>query len=78
MSNPLPMTNAIVVTPSDSANLSVPTKSIYVGGTGALSVVMAGGQTTLFSALPVGTQLPISVVRINATGTTATLIVAMW
>jgi hypothetical protein len=56
----------------------MPTRSIYIGGAGNLSVLMAGGQTTLFSALPVGTILPVSCLRINATNTTATLIVAMW
>ena len=78
MSNQLQITNALVVTPSDTISLAMPTRSIYIGGAGNLSVLMAGGQTTLFSALPVGTILPVSCLRINATNTTATLIVAMW
>lgn len=69
---------AAVITPNDSTTF-VPTKAIYIGGTGNLNVRMAGDSTNvLFSALPVGTILPISVDRVLSTSTTATLIVAMW
>lgn len=65
------------VTPSDVTNLGSPARSLYVGGTGALSVVMYGdGATVTFAAVPVGV-FPIQVTRVNATGTTATNIVAL-
>lgn len=68
---------AEAVTPSDSVNLSQPARSLYIGGTGAVSVVMYGDEATVvFPAAPVGV-LPIQVTRVNATGTTATNIVAM-
>jgi hypothetical protein len=70
--------DAAAITPSDTVNLTVPTAAIYVGGGGAVSVVMrAGGNTVVFSAVPVGFTLPISVTRVNATGTTATNLVAL-
>lgn len=73
-----PATSAAVVTPNDSTDLTFPTKALYIGGTGNLNVDMADGQTVLFSAIPVGAVLPISVARVRSTNTTATLIVALW
>jgi len=71
-------TNAAAVTTSDSATIRA-TGALYIGGAGNVTVVMAGeGNTTVtFSAVPVGTILPISVKQVKATGTTATLIIAL-
>lgn len=65
-----------VVTPSDVTPLANPARSLYVGGTGNISVEMYGGGTILFSNVPVGI-LPIQVTRVNSTNTTATLMVAL-
>jgi len=73
-----PAYNAAVVTPSDTVDLTDVSRSIYVGGAGNITLVTAGGQTVLFSAIPAGTVLNIRASRIKATATTATLIVAMW
>jgi hypothetical protein len=51
---------------------------LYVGGTGNVSVVTIGGDTIIFNGVPVGTTLPIQVIRVRSTGTTATLINALW
>lgn len=67
-----------VVTPHDSTNLAHLTRALYVGGTGNLVAVMDDGSTCLFSAIPVGTILPIQCKRVNSTSTTATLIVALY
>lgn len=67
---------AVAVTPSDVTNLANPTRALYVGGTGNLSVEMYGGGTAVFSSVPVGI-LPIQVTRVNATSTTATNILAL-
>lgn len=67
---------AETVTPSDVTNLAYPARSLYIGGTGALSVEMYGGGTQVFAAVPVGI-FPIQVTRVNATGTGATNIVAL-
>ena len=75
-----PATSAVVVTPSDSADLAEPCRAIYVGGTGNLAVKTLGNAaaTVLFSAVPAGAVLPIRCSRIMSTNTTATLIVALW
>jgi DNA-binding beta-propeller fold protein YncE len=67
-----------VITPNDGADLAFTTKAVYVGGAGALSVIDAKGNTVLLSGIPAGTCLRIAVNRIRLTGTTATLIVAMF
>lgn len=54
------------------------TKAVYVGGTGDLNVVMNGGQTVLFSAVPAGSLLPISVKQVLSASTTASLILGIW
>jgi len=71
-------TNATAVTPSDSVDLDFVTKGVYVGVVGNISVIMLGGQTTTFNAVPAGTLLPIRVTRIRASSTTATGITALW
>jgi hypothetical protein len=77
----LPASNAVVKTASDTVPLEQPSRAIYIGGTGHLEVHMVGAAPTtyvLFSALPVGTILPIAVDYVRATNTTASLIVVMW
>lgn len=65
------------VVPSDVTNLSSPCRSIYVGVSGNISAVMYGdGATVVFANVPVGI-FPIQATRINATGTTATTMVAL-
>jgi hypothetical protein len=51
---------------------------LYIGGTGNVSVITLGGSQITFAGVPAGTTLPIQVVRLRATGTTATLVNAMW
>lgn len=72
-----PAGNAATVSTSDSTDLGVMTRAVWVGGTGDLKVTMKGGQTVVFSSLTVGWH-PLRVARIWATGTTATNIVAVW
>jgi hypothetical protein len=71
-----PASNAEVVTPSDSADLTHVSRALYVGVAGNMSVVMRGGQTVTF-AVQAGIH-PLAVSRVRATGTTATGIVAVW
>ena len=51
---------------------------LYVGGTGNVSVVTIGGDIITFNGVPAGTTLPIQVLRLRSTSTTATLINALW
>tara|TARA_R110002012_G_scaffold303321_1_gene505046 strand:+ start:596 stop:1054 length:459 start_codon:yes stop_codon:yes gene_type:complete len=50
---------------------------LYCGGTGNINVLTAAGQTVTLSAVPTGEVLPLQVVRVNATSTTATNLIAM-
>jgi hypothetical protein len=52
--------------------------NLYVGGAGNVSVVTIGGDIATFFAVPVGTVLPIQVVRLRATSTTATNVMALF
>jgi hypothetical protein len=68
---------AKVITPSDTVDLLNPVSAIYVGGIGNVTCVMANDDVVLFSAVPVGTILPVACVRVNLTGTTASLLVGL-
>lgn len=67
-----PAEHAEVVTPSDSTDLGVVSRSLYIGGAGNVSVVMLSGATVTFSNLAAGSLLPVRVSRVRATGTSAT------
>lgn len=84
MANPvqsLTPRSAIAVTKSDTTLYDEanggPIAGIYVGGTGDVAVKTANGETVTFSAVPVGTILPITVQKIMSTNTTATLILGL-
>ena len=76
---------AVAISPSDSTDLPNNTRAIYVGGAGNITCIMAcdvtnsgAGTNVVFTAVPVGTILPICVCRVKATGTTATNLVALY
>lgn len=68
---------AVAITPHDSTLLATQPRAIYVGGAGNVTVVNPDGTTCLFSNVPQGAILPVECKRINATGTTATLLVGL-
>lgn len=72
-----PLRHALVVTPSDGADLPALSRALHVGTGGALRVTMADGETVTFAALGAGWH-PIRVSRVHVTGTSATDIVACW
>jgi len=87
--NTAPCQDAETAVQNNTTNLStlasggVPAKlycyrALYVGGAGDVKVVTVGGSTVIFSAVPAGTILPVAVVRVFSTGTTATSLVGMW
>ncbi len=71
-----PARQSETVSPSDTVDLTTPSRGIYVGVTGNITVIMLNGTTQLFSNVPVGV-LPVRVTRVKATGTTATNMVAL-
>jgi hypothetical protein len=82
--NKLQAGRAAAVTPSNTVNIPAITGGsnngcvLYVGGPGNLKVLTVGGDEVTFTAVPVGTFVPVQVLRVFATGTTATNIVALW
>jgi hypothetical protein len=69
--------SAEAVTPSNTVNLSSPSV-IYVGVGGAVKVTTAQGDEVTFSGLTAGTVIPVQVLRVWATGTTATNMVRIY
>lgn len=69
---------AVLVTPSDVANLPNAAFFLYIGGAGNVRVTTIGGDDIVFTALPVGTILPVQVLKVWSTNTTATLIVGLF
>lgn len=68
---------AVAVTPHASTNFADgECRALYVGGTGNITAIV-GGAVVLFTAVPVGI-LPVRCTRVNATGTTATAMVALY
>lgn len=84
--NSTPLISALEVTPSDGSDLvpptgnARPTRGVLVGGAGNLTCIFADGSTALLTipATACGQVLPIAVSRVMSTGTTATLIVALF
>lgn len=69
-----PQPDAFAVTPSDVT--TQPANALYVGTTGNVAVVTEAGTTVTFSNVPVGI-LPIRVIQVLSTGTTASNIVGL-
>ncbi|OYW74643.1 MAG: hypothetical protein B7Z37_16875 [Verrucomicrobia bacterium 12-59-8] len=74
----VPNSSFRTVTPSDTyAIKGGPARALYVGGTGAVAALNENGVAVTFEAVPAGAVLPIATARVNATGTTATNIIAL-
>lgn len=69
--------DAATVTPSDSTDLAITSRALYVGTAGNLRVTTASGSIVTFANAPEG-MLPMRVSRVHASGTTAADIVAVW
>lgn len=79
--------NAEVVTPNDSANITIGGSTIdgldngvcpYVGTTGNIKVTMVSGQIVTFTNVQGGTFMPIQIKKIFSTDTTASDFVAVY
>ena len=70
--------DTLEITPGNATNpYAVGYRALWVGGAGNISVLFVDGTTATLSGILAGTLLPICFTRINATGTTATLLVAL-
>ncbi len=68
---------AEAVTPSDTVNLATPSV-IFVGGAGNVRVTTAQGDDVVFSGAQAGGVIPVQVIRVWATNTTATNLVRVY
>lgn len=72
-----PSYKVFAVTPSDSVNFSAEVRQLYIGVGGNVTVVNQDGTTCQFVGLSAGSVIgPFFIKRVNATGTTASSIVA--
>ena len=72
--------DAVAITPSDSAVYAPPLRALYIGSIGGgttLTVVTAGGSTVEFVAVVAGMFIPLNVAQVKATGTLASDIVGL-
>jgi hypothetical protein len=65
------------IVPSDTANLRVRPRAIYVGVAGNVSMRSASGETVIFKSLAIGYH-PLRPNRVLSTGTTATDIIGLY
>ena len=72
-----PGENHTAVTPSDTVDLTVRARSLWVGVGGDVAVRDQRGVDAIYKAGD-GSLIPFRAVRVLATGTTATNIVAFW
>lgn len=76
-------TTGVAVTTSDTADLAPfqasgrLTDALYVGGAGIVEAVFQDGAVVAFTAAA-GAILPLAIRRVNATSSTATLMVALY
>jgi len=76
---------AATVTPSDTDNIpyvGYPTETwpcvLYSGSGGDIRVLTAGGDDVTFTNVAAGAFLPVQVIRVFASTTSATDIIALW
>lgn len=76
-----PIQTGYAITPSDTLDVSITTRGLYVGVAGDVKVTLAAnatGSSVVLKGLASGIIHPIGVRRIYATGTTATDIVGLY
>lgn len=69
--------HAFAITPHNTQPFPRRSRWLYVGGAGNVAAVFPDGGVVTFVGLPAGALLPIELIRVNATGTTATNLVGL-
>jgi len=72
-----PAGHGFAITPDDDNDLERPVRALYVGNAGSIAVTFASGTEVVLNGVAGGTVLPIRVVRVRATGTTAGALVGL-
>jgi len=73
-----PARDAVAVTPSDTVNLVLTARALYVAVAGDIKLRTFKNSDVVFIAVPAGSIVPCFCRRVFATGTTATGIVALY
>ena len=74
-----PAVRAFSITPSDTADLTLLPRALYIGVTGDVSVILIDDDVAVtFVGVLAGSLLPIRAQRVRSTGTTATNIVGIF
>ncbi len=73
-----PASDGALCTPSDSDSFANPTRGLWIGSGGDVSVTMYSGNKTVFQNVADSTILPIMVMQVLDTGTTADSITLMF
>lgn len=73
-----PLTAAVAVTPSDAEDLEVVPRCLFCTAGGVVRVTMRDRPDPVVIPIFAGIALPLRVVRVWATGTTAAGLVAAW
>lgn len=73
----MPAGHAFAVTPHDSTDFAREVEGLYVGVTGDVVLVLPSLAAITFVGVPAGAILPVRCIRVNATNTTASSIVAL-
>jgi hypothetical protein len=69
--------SAGAITPSDTLNLPTPSV-VYVGTSGNVAVTTPQGDQVTFVNISSGSVIPVQVLQVRATGTTATNLVRIY
>lgn len=69
--------DAIAITPNDSTTFN-PTSAFYIGVDGDVTVETISGSTVTFTGVIGGSIIPLRIVKVFATNTTADGIIAMY
>ena len=72
-----PTNDFAAITPSDTKSIARNARALYVGTGGDVVAINASGEAVTFANVPDAMILPIATKRVNATGTTASDIVAL-
>lgn len=72
-----PASTGFAIVPSNDTDLPEATRALYVGSGGDLAVTMLSGAAVVLTSVAAGSLLPLRVVRVRTTGTTAGAIVGL-
>lgn len=72
-----PASTGFAIVPSNDTDLPEATRALYVGSGGDLAVTMLSGAAVVLTGVAAGSLLPLRVVRVRTTGTTAGAIVGL-